>query len=232
VIEDPLGGLAVRLLDRFEGDGPHVVGIGGAVAVGKSTVAEGLARRLHVLGRRVEIVATDAFLYPNAVLAERGLLMRKGFPETYDFGTMVRVVRELRSGGRAEVAVYSHEAYDIVPGEVQVIEGADLVLLEGIVALQPPVVDELDASIYIDAAEADVREWYVARFLTLAEAAGEGSFYGVFAGMAPDEVRAVAEATWEEINGVNLREHIAPSRTHATFVVLKGRDHSVSEVVG
>lgn len=232
---DQLGVLADRVLATLEGTGPHIVGVSGAVAVGKSTVAARLAEDVAERGRRVHVVATDAFLYPNAILHERGLSLRKGFPETYDFDAMMRFLTAIRAGApRVEVPVYSHAAYDIVADEWTTIENADVVLLEGVVALQPPVVDALDASIYVDADESHVRGWFVTRFLALTEAAkrDQSSFYRIFAGMTPDEVRRIAEDTWESINGVNLREHIAPSRERATFVVEKSSDHSVKRVVG
>ena len=231
---DPLSTLADRVAKKLVSAPPHVVGIGGAVAVGKSTVAQALAERFAARGRRVQIVATDAFLYPNAELEERGLTLRKGFPETFDFDSMLAFISEIRSGSaQVSVPVYSHEIYDILPGERDVISSPDLVLLEGVIALQSPVVDAIDVAIYVDAEEREVRAWFVTRFLELTEAARSDaeSFYRIFADMSLDEVRSIAEATWDSINGVNLREHIGPSRERATFIVSKAGDHSIARIV-
>lgn len=210
-----------------------MIGVGGAVAVGKSTVAESLADHLRRLGRRVDVVATDAFLLSNAALNERNLILRKGFPESFDVEALVAFVADVRGGARrVEVPVYSHAIYDIVPGSTTVLERPDLVLLEGVIASQQPVVDFLDLSIYVDAEESDVREWFLTRFLAMTSAASNDpdSFYRIFAGLPPDEVRRIAEGTWDGINGVNLREHILPSRAHASFVVEKAKDHSIRRV--
>jgi type I pantothenate kinase len=226
--------LTDRVLDALEGDRPHIVAIGGAVAVGKSTVATELARRFADRGRRVDVVATDAFLFPNAVLSERGLTLRKGFPETYDFGAMTRFIADVRAGAeRVEIPVYSHRIYDIVVDDSTVLERPDLVVLEGVVALQPHIAELVDVSIYIDAAETDVRGWFVERFLTLTEGARDdpSSFYRMFVDMPADAVRGVAEGAWDSINGVNLHEHIASTRASAALVVEKASDHSITAIV-
>jgi type I pantothenate kinase len=212
---------------------PHVVGISGAVAVGKSTVAGQLGEAFTGRGRRVDVVATDAFLHPNVILDERGLTLRKGFPETFDLDALVEFVARVHEGRKGiRIPVYSHAVYDILPGEHLELEEPDLVVLEGVIALQPPVVDHLDVAVYVDADEDDVRRWFVARFLELTEASGSdaASFYRIFSDMSADEVRRIAEATWDGINGVNLREHIAPSREKATFVVSKAADHTIRDV--
>lgn len=234
-VDDPFGTLAERIGEALRSEPPHLVGIGGAVAVGKSTIAAALADRLSEMGRAVHVVATDAFLHPNDILQERNLTFRKGFPETFDVDAILHFVERVRSGSaRVEIPVYSHEIYDILPDERAVLTKADLVVLEGVIALQPPVVDALDVSIYIHADESNVRNWFVARFLALTEAARSdaSSFYRLFADMGPDEVRGIAEGTWDSINGVNLHDHIAPSRAHAMFVVEKGADHSVRTIHG
>ena len=209
-----------------------MIGIGGGVAAGKSTIAGQLAERFAVLGRDVDIVATDAFLHPNAVLAERDLLMRKGFPESYDSEAMTGFVEQVRAGGRVELPVYSHATYDIVAGETRVLDRPDLVLLEGVVAVQAPIVELLDLSVYVDADETAIRGWFVRRFVGfVATAASEPvSFYKMFVGLPDDEIVRIAEATWDGINGVNLREHILPARKLATFVVSKAADHSIVDV--
>ncbi len=232
---DPLAELAERVVAALAADPPHVIGIGGAVAVGKSTVAAGLARLLTERGRRVDIVATDAFLLPNMVLQERNITFRKGFPESFDIDAIMRFLSDIRSGSKRVTApVYSHAMYDIVTGEESVISNPDVVLLEGVIALQPPVVEAIDVPIYIDAAEADVREWFVTRFEALTDEARSdpSSFYRMFVDMSRSDLLGIAERTWDSINAINLREHIAPSKDRAMFVVSKAKDHSIRTVIG
>lgn len=226
---EPLAELAdavvARLADRRP---PHVVGIGGAVAVGKSTIAEALSMALVERGRRVRIVATDCFLLTNEVLAERGFSFLKGFPESFDLHALTRFVQDVKARERRiEIPVYSHALYDVMPDEKIVIEGPDLVILEGVVALQAPVVRLLDAAIYVDADEEIVRKWFMERFLRLTERAKNdpSSFYAPFAELSEARVRELADATWDSINGVNLRQHIGPSKRNAHFVLTKAEDH-------
>ncbi len=179
-MDEPFATLADLVTGSLGPQPPHIVGIGGAVSVGKSTVAGALAVALEDRGRRVDVVATDAFLYPNAVLHERGLGLRKGFPESFDVDALLRFVERVHAGAqRIDVPVYSHAIYDIVPGETVALTRPDLVLLEGVFALQAPVVEELDAAVYVHAEEQDVRRWFVDRFRRLtAEARGDpSSFY-------------------------------------------------------
>ncbi len=223
--------LATAVSERLaERRPPHVVGIGGPVAVGKSTVAESVAAALVDHGRRVRVVATDCFLLTNEVLAERGLTYLKGFPETFDLDAAVRFVQAVKARERRiEIPVYSHALYDVIPDEKTVIEGPDLVILEGVIALQPPVVRLLDAAIYVDAEEDLVRTWFIERFMRLTERAKSdpSSFYAQIAEMGETRARELAEATWDSINGVNLRQHIGPSRRNANFVLRKALDHKV-----
>jgi type I pantothenate kinase len=228
-----------KLVDAVErllgGAGPHVVGIGGAVAVGKSTIADALAAAFARRGRRSAVVATDAFLYPNAVLAERDALYRKGFPETYDWEAVAAFVDGVKSGDRAiRIPVYSHTVYDVLPGEWTEVLDPDLVLLEGVVALQPQVARLLDATIYVDADEEHVKRWFTDRFLRLTQEARDGteSFYKLFASMTDDEVREAAIGTWDAINGPNLREHIAPTRGNAMIVIEKDAGHRIAMIGG
>jgi len=212
---------------------PHLVGIAGPVAVGKSTIAEALAAGLTTRGRRVAVVATDAFLLPNALLAERDALYRKGFPETYDWAALLTFLGAAKSAAPdLRTPVYSHLVYDIVPGEWAAVGPADLVVIEGVVALQPRLLEALDVTVYVDADEAAVRQWFGDRFVRLTQEARAGakSFYRIFAPMTDEEVRAAAEATWDAINGPNLHEHIAATRQHAMVVVEKGADHSVTAI--
>jgi type I pantothenate kinase len=222
--------LAAEITARLASGRPVVLGITGGVGVGKSTMAAGVRDRLERDGSTVDIVCTDDFLLPNAELERLDLTMRKGFPGTFDDAALDDALRLLRSGEEVRVPVYSHTTYDRVPGTERTLVPADAVIVEGVNALQPPVVDQLDVAVYIDASEEDLVAWFVARFLALCEEAqhDERSFYRGFAGMSVEQQRGIAEWTWREINGVNLREHIAPSRDRATVVLTKRRDHSIA----
>ena len=225
---------------------PYVIGIAGSVAVGKSTVAR-LLRELVArwpATPRVELVTTDGFLLPNAELERRGLMERKGFPESYDRRALVRFLAKVKSG-RPEVRapVYSHLHYDIVPGEEVVVRRPDVLIVEGLNVLQPPrptaehpsslaVSDFFDFSIYVDAREEDVRQWYVERFLKLRSTAfaRPESYFHRYASLGDEEAVATAERIWDTVNGPNLRENILPTRSRATLVLVKGPDHSVQRV--
>lgn len=234
--DELLAGLVDDLVRRVDAaDGPLVVGLAGPVAAGKTTLAAALASgigRSGPPGRTVEVVGTDAFLHPNAVLEARGLLFRKGFPESYDVDELRAVVAAARRGEPTlRLPVYSHERYDRVePGRVAPVP--DLLLLEGVNALQPGPVDLLDVAVYLDVDEALALEWYTRRFVDLAREAraDDASFYRTWADLPEPEVRAVAAQVWEAVNGVNLREHILPSRSSAHVVVRKGPDHRVVAV--
>jgi type I pantothenate kinase len=211
---------------------PAVVGISGAVAVGKTTVATQIADRIAASGTTVQVISTDAFLFPNAVLAERDLVMRKGFPESYDFGAMVSAIAAVRRGERIEIPVYSHATYDLVPDVREPVGAVDVLIVEGVVALQPPVRDVLDVAVYVEAPEEVVRGWFVERFLRFtADARSDpASFYHGMSALDEAQVRAIADATWDGINAVNLHEHIAPSGATADVVVAKGAGHAVLSV--
>jgi type I pantothenate kinase len=219
--------LALDIAARVQARRPILVGITGGVAVGKSTTAATLARRLARTGLRVDVLSTDAFLLPNAELERRGLAMRKGFPETFAIDDLDACLLHLRAGREVEVPVYSHVTYDRVPAATVGITPGDVVIVEGVNVLQPPAVDRLDVGIYVDADEGDMRDWFVERFLSLCASADEGSFYAPLRGLSEDEQRALAAAAWDGINAVNLREHTRPSRRRATHVVHKARDHSI-----
>ena len=193
--------------------------------MGKSTLAASLADGLAPL--RVAVVATDGFLLPNAELSARGLLAQKGFPASYDTEAIASFVTDLRAGRPASVPVYSHATYDRVPGESTAVADVDVVIVEGVNALQPELAAAVDLAIYLHAEEPLVRTWYVARFLEQIEAAetDESSFYRGFTAMDEAGRRALAEQVWEGVNLVNLVEHIDPTRANADVVLVKGEEH-------
>jgi type I pantothenate kinase len=224
---------------------PYVIGIAGSVAVGKSTTA----RILQALLARwpdhptVDLVTTDGFLYPNEILEERGLMDRKGFPESYDQRRLVQFMAEVKAGStEVEAPVYSHLVYDVLPNEAQIIRRPDIMIVEGLNVLQPGdggggqvrlfVSDFFDFSMYVDAVEAHIEQWYVERFLALRETAfkDEASFFRHFAGLSEQEAVDVARSIWTSINGRNLQENIQPTRERATLILEKGPDHSVQRV--
>lgn len=231
-------------LGRPTGRPPYVVAVAGSVAVGKSTFARVLQA---ILSRwpdhpRVALVTTDGFLHPNRYLEERGLMGRKGFPESYDRRRMVGFLAEIKSGApEVSAPVYSHLAYDIVPDEVQRVVRPDIVVFEGLNVLQPgaggrtdPVVasDFFDFSIYLDADEADIKAWYQARFELLQRTAFQkpDSYFRRYRDLDPAAARQVSGRIWDEINGLNLRENILPTRERARVVLRKGPDHAIREV--
>ncbi len=235
-----------RFLNSAEPKVPFVIAVAGSVAVGKSTTARLLQALLSRWPDhpRVELVTTDGFLHPNATLIARNLLHRKGFPEAYDRRALVRFLAEVKAG-RSEVnaPVYSHLTYDIVPGQVQKVRQPDILILEGLNVLQhgsditgrPPKVflsDFFDFSVYVDAAEHDVKSWYVNRFLKLRETAfrDPSSYFRRYAELSRDQAVATAESLWDQINGPNLRQNIAPSRSRARLVLTKGADHTVRRI--
>lgn len=222
---------------------PFVIGVAGSVAVGKSTSARLLQELLRrwQSSPRVELLTTDGFLHPNRVLAERGLMQRKGFPESYDRRALLGFVSRVKAG-EAEVRapVYSHLTYDIVPGEEVVVRRPDILIVEGLNVLQPPpagshlaVSDLFDFSVYVDARTSAIRQWYVDRFWQLKESAFQDpqSYFHRFAGMDRQEARAYAEGVWDSINGPNLVEHVLPTRPRADLVLRKADDHTIRSVL-
>jgi type I pantothenate kinase len=214
------------VLAKATGGRPVLVGVAGSVAVGKTTFAGQLRTALAPID--VAVLATDCFLLPNDELGRRGLGMQKGFPASYDTAAIERFLDGLAADGTAEVPVYSHAIYDRVPGEHATIGPAGVVVVEGVNALQPPLVERLDVAVYLDAEEADIERWFVARFLGLCLAAetDDSSFYRGFVGLSEAEQARMASSVWSTINLVNLREHIAPTRAAAHVVVRKAVDHS------
>lgn len=213
---------------------PVVIGIAGPVSVGKTTIANALAAAFAGEGSTTHVVSTDSFLFSNAVLTERNLAMRKGFPETYEMDAVVRILDRAKDGLPLAVPVYSHDVYDILPDVLEESDPVGVLILEGVIALQDPVRTALDLAVYVDAPEEVVRGWFVRRFLAFVDAARENpsSFYHGFAAMSDDDVRSIAEATWDGINGVNLREHIEPCKGSADIVIVKDPAHAIVEIIG
>ena len=220
---------------------PYIIGIAGSVAVGKST----MARILQALLSRwpdhpkIDLVTTDGFLYPTAVLEKRGLMDRKGFPESYDQRRLVNFLTEIKSGKREVSApVYSHLIYDIVQGVVKTVSHPDVLIVEGLNVLQSSrqsrtfVSDFFDFSIYIDAAEETIENWYVSRFLKLRETVFRNpeSYFNRYSKLTQEEATEKAHSIWRQINGPNLRDNIQPTRERAQLILRKGTGHSIEEV--
>ena len=225
---------------------PFVIGVAGSVAVGKSTAS----RLLQALLSRwpshpkVDLITTDGFLMPLATLEARGLIHRKGFPESYDVRRLVHFMAELKSGvPEVQAPVYSHLRYDIAPGEIQYVRNPDIVIVEGLNVLQTGsgragkplplfVSDFFDFSIYVDAGENDIEQWYIERFQKLRETVFQNtsSYFHRYARLTPAESIEMARRLWTSINLVNLRENIVPTRERAHLILAKGRDHAVRRV--
>lgn len=211
--------------------GRSLIGIGGGVCVGKTTLAGVLAAALARAGRAPAVICTDAFLLPNDELDDRGLSYRKGFPESFDVVGLEQCLINVRKGP-VDIPVYSHATYDVLEGQAATVDG-DVIIVEGVNVLQEPVIRHLDLAIYVDADDADVKGWFIERFLRLRDAGrtDPSSFYAAMADFEDVAVEGIAHGVWEAVNVPNLDQHIRPGRGRAHVVVVKAKDHAVLEIV-
>lgn len=245
--EQGLSGVTAAFLGSLTPKVPYIIGIAGSVAVGKSTTARIIQALLARWPNhpRVDLVTTDGFLYPNRLLQQRGLMERKGFPESYDTRRLIQFLADVKSGrGQVTAPVYSHLVYDIVPGQEQVVNHPDILILEGLNVLQPPVLgtkgkipavyvsDFFDFSVYIDAKEEYIRNWYIDRFKVLRQTAFQNpdSYFHRYASLTEEAAERVADEIWSGINQPNLVENILPTRERARLIMEKGKDHSIQRV--
>ena len=232
-----------RFLGAEDGKVPYIIGIAGSVAVGKSTTARVLKALLSRWPNtpKVELVTTDGFLLPNAVLQREGLMEKKGFPESYDGAALVRFLAEIKAGKqRVTAPVYSHLEYDVVPGEEIVVDRPDILIVEGLNVLLPNklgrripfVSDFFDFSIYLHAEEADLERWYINRFMRLRETAFRDprSFFRKYADLSDEEAMKTAHSIWTRTNLRNLHENVLPTRARASLVLTKGPTHRIEAV--
>jgi type I pantothenate kinase len=226
--------------------GPFIIGIAGSVAVGKSTTARLLQKLLSQLpsNPKVDLITTDGFLYPNAELEKRGLMKKKGFPESYDTRSLISFLTNVKSGASSvKSPVYSHLTYDIVPNEHITVENPDILIVEGLNVLQTSlkinhsmpnyfVSDFFDFSIYVDADVDNIESWYIDRFIKLRDTAfqDEQSYFRKYAKLSLDESVAISKRIWKEINYVNLIENILPTRNRADLILHKDEYHHVDQI--
>jgi len=243
---DGLHAATHAFLGKVDGRVPFIIGIAGSVAVGKTTTARILKALMERWPDRpkVDLVPTDGFLLPNAVLLEHGLMERKGFPESYDYYALIGFLSDVKAGMRhVSAPVYSHLTYDRVAGETIEVDQPDILIVEGLNVLQtsrlkserPPVPfvsDFFDFSIYMDADEADLERWYLTRFNRLKETRFRDprSYFHKYAGLDDEEAGQIARGLWERINLKNLRENIGPTKLRADLILRKGADHRIAEV--
>ncbi|MGP1958633.1 MAG: type I pantothenate kinase [Arsenophonus sp. NC-CH8-MAG3] len=238
VLEQFLGTIGTKV--------PYVIGIAGSVSVGKSTTARLLQTLLSRWPehRKVDLIATDGFLYPNQILNERGIMKKKGFPESYDMHRLIKFISDIKSGVKNVTApVYSHFTYDIVPGKKQVIKQPDILILEGLNIFQNKmdypdvpnhvfVSDFIDFSIYVDAPENLLEKWYISRFLKFCQGAfsNPNTYFYHYSKLDKKEAMNTAKIIWEEINKINLKENIIPTKERVSLIMTKGSNHLIRSV--
>ncbi len=235
-----------RFLGIHDRKMPYIIGVAGSVAVGKSTTARVLQALLARWSPKpkVDLITTDGFLFPNAVLERQGIMQKKGFPESYDLPTLLAFLSDIKAGRRhVRAPIYSHLTYDIVPDQTVEVDQPDILIVEGVNVLQtgrlprdgkavPVVSDFFDFSVYIDADEPVLRDWYVKRFLALRDTAFHDprSYFNRYAPLSDEEATATALAIWERTNLANLEDNILPTRPRATLILKKGADHVIESV--
>lgn len=234
--------LTTSFLQKKARKTPYIIGIAGSVAVGKSTTARLIQTLLTRWDthRKVDLVTTDGFLYPNAILEKNGIMNRKGFPESYDIKRLIQFIGEVKSGKpKVKAPKYSHLTYDILPDEESVIDHPDILIVEGINVLQVKkdsplfVSDFFDFSIFIDAEEKNIARWYVERFQLLRQTAFQNPdsyFHSRFADLSEEEATVVAHHTWESINAKNLHENILPTKGRAQLILKKEANHTIQNI--